>query len=147
MKKNIFTRIFICTVSMAAVPTAWALNYVVQSGDSLSVVAQKYFHGKVYGRHGSLAKLIQQNPQFAANPDKIYVGQTVTVPTETQSDLTPVAQNTVAPSVAEAPATPVTTAIDAAPPPPRRALRYRMNLRIATRLPFPIMTKSNFVLA
>gem|GEM_PF-2078519 len=121
MKKRILTRIFVCAVSAAAVPTAWALNYVVQSGDSLSIVAHRYLHGKVYGRHGSLAQLIQQNPQFAANPDKIYVGQTVTVPAKAQSDLTPVAQNTVAPSVAEAPATHITTAIDAVPPPSARS--------------------------
>lgn len=51
------------------------LQYEVKSGDVLSVIAHKNFEGEVYGRRGSLMRLLELNPGLRDNPDLIFPGQ------------------------------------------------------------------------
>lgn len=63
--------IFCC---ISVVQPAFAASYVVKQGDTLSTIAHRNFEGRVYGKNGSLNKLISLNPNLT-NPDQIYPGQ------------------------------------------------------------------------
>ncbi|MEC3606312.1 phage tail tape measure protein [Bacillus glycinifermentans] len=52
------------------------VNYKVKRGDTISELAMKYF-GNAYS--GGMQKLLKMNPQIK-NPNRIYVGQTIKVP-------------------------------------------------------------------
>ena len=54
--------------------TTLAASYVVKRGDTLSGIAHRNFSGKVYGKYGSLNKLLGLNPNLT-DPDLIYPGQ------------------------------------------------------------------------
>ncbi len=69
---NLKLAIVVSSISGAA----WA--YVVKSGDTLSTIAAKQISKKVYGKSGSLKKIIALNPQIK-NPDFIKLGDQVIV--------------------------------------------------------------------
>jgi len=105
--------------SPAAAPTSTAAatppatpggSYTVQSGDTLSGIAQ---------RHGvSLAQLLQANPQIT-NPSLIHPGQQITIPGGAQP--APAAPPPASPSQPAAPSQPTAPAPAPAPPPPATA--------------------------
>ena len=55
-----------------------ALTYKVARGDTLSQIAQRFFDGKIYGSSGSLAKIMELNPNII-NADLIFVDQIIEV--------------------------------------------------------------------
>jgi LysM repeat protein len=70
--------------------SAFALSYVVKKGDILSRIAQKKIAGPIYGKGGSLQKLLELNPKIK-NPNLIFVGDRIQIPYEQPSfaDSTP----------------------------------------------------------
>lgn len=52
--------------------------YVLSEGETLSQVASRAFPGRIYGRHGSLQKLLTLNPSIE-NRDRIYAGQKIII--------------------------------------------------------------------
>src|SRR5688572_19064293 len=85
-------------VQGSATPTPTTTNaredsqYTVKSGDTLWQIAQQ--HGV------SLQKLLDDNPQFKANPDLIHPGQGVKIPAKSEAPTSapPVAEDEAAPS-------------------------------------------------
>lgn len=71
--------------SFSVVQIVLAASYVVKQGDTLSTIADKNFEGRVYGRNGSLSKLISFNPQIT-NPNIIVVGQSIELGENLSSD-------------------------------------------------------------
>lgn len=57
---------------MGVSTTTWA--YVVKNGDTLSSIAYKNISAKVYGKDGSINKILALNPQIK-NPNRIFPGQ------------------------------------------------------------------------
>ena len=49
--------------------------YVIESGDTLGKIAQKY-----YGKASAYMKIFEANREIIEDPDKIYVGQTIRIP-------------------------------------------------------------------
>lgn len=78
MKKSISATIAACTVIMAAAGASAAVTHRVQSGDSMWKIAVKYEVG--------LSEIISANPHIK-NPELIYPGQTITIPTTDQGVL------------------------------------------------------------
>jgi nucleoid-associated protein YgaU len=56
-------------------PTDSAREYTVEPGDTLSHIARKY-----YGNHLQWDKIYQANKPIMKNPDYIYVGQKIVIP-------------------------------------------------------------------
>lgn len=54
----------------------FASSYIVKHNDTLSEIASRTARGKIYGRGGSLQKLLVLNPQIK-DADRIYAGQTI----------------------------------------------------------------------
>jgi hypothetical protein len=65
---------FLAVVSFST--TAWA--YVVKNGDTLSGITYENISAKVYGKDGSLNKLLALNPHIK-NPDRIFPGQVISL--------------------------------------------------------------------
>ena len=61
----------------AATPEAQPQFYTVQSGDSLSKIAQEY-----YGDSNRYTEIFEANQPMLSNPDKIYPGQTLRIPSQ-----------------------------------------------------------------
>lgn len=77
MKKEF--AIFSLILSLAVSSTAWAITYVVGKGDALSKIAKQYYPSeRVYGKNGSLNKVLAANPSIK-NPDLIFPGQALEV--------------------------------------------------------------------
>lgn len=81
----------------SALFAAEGVLHVVRHGDTLSQIAQDNLRGRVYGRRGSLAKLLTLNPKLDQN-GHIIVGQKIRLGTDAQpgwreSHMTPVAAN------------------------------------------------------
>jgi LysM repeat protein len=55
---------------------AYGLTHIVQKGEALSKLAQKFIPGRVYGPTGSLKKIVALNPHLK-NPNVILPGQEV----------------------------------------------------------------------
>ena len=51
--------------------------YEIQSGDSLSKIAKKY-----YGDAGKYTQIFEANKEVILDPDKIYPGQQIRIPTQ-----------------------------------------------------------------
>ena len=49
--------------------------YVIESGDTLSKIAQR-----VYGNAGEYTRIFEANREVIKDPDKIYVGQKIRIP-------------------------------------------------------------------
>jgi nucleoid-associated protein YgaU len=49
--------------------------YVIQSGDTLSALAKKY-----YGKAADYPRIFEANREVIIDPDKIYVGQKIRIP-------------------------------------------------------------------
>jgi nucleoid-associated protein YgaU len=60
-----------------AAPAATAQTYTVQAGDTLSKISQHYF-----GNSHSYMKIFEANRDKLSDPDKIQVGQELTIPAE-----------------------------------------------------------------
>jgi LysM repeat protein len=75
MMKNHFGSFCIKLLTMASVSTtAWP--YVVKNGDTLSEIAYKNISANVYGKNGSMVKILNINPQIK-NPNLIMPGQVI----------------------------------------------------------------------
>ncbi len=61
--------------SAAATGAAAGRTYTVQSGDTLSKIAQRH-----YGEAGQWRKIFEANRGTISDPDKIQVGQQLTIP-------------------------------------------------------------------
>ena len=61
--------------STGATSDAGTQTYTVKSGDNLRKIAQHF-----YGDEMKWHAIRDANPELAANPDKIQVGQTLTIP-------------------------------------------------------------------
>jgi nucleoid-associated protein YgaU len=59
----------------AAANNPYTQSYVVQSGDTLSKIAQKY-----YGDAALYTKIFQANRDILSDPNKIQVGQKLRIP-------------------------------------------------------------------
>jgi LysM repeat protein len=92
MMKFRFVKLTFASILGLAVFTAsaFALSYVVKKGDILSRIAQKNIAGPIYGKGGSLQKLLELNPKIK-NPNLIFVGDRIQIPYEQPSfaDSTP----------------------------------------------------------
>ena len=73
---NLFRRLVSIFCCFSVVHTTLAASYVIKRGDTLSGIAHRNFSGKVYGKNGSLAKILDLNPQIK-NPNLIFVGQSI----------------------------------------------------------------------
>jgi LysM repeat protein len=78
--------LFLCkagaSLALVGVGTsAWTLTHVVRKGETLSEIASRFVAGRIYGVHGSLAKIASLNPEIT-NLNRIRVGQKLTVPSE-----------------------------------------------------------------
>lgn len=107
--KRKFRTFILLTALMLATASAWCANYIVQSGDTLSGIARRHIPGRVYGKQGSLDKLLSVNPQIK-NPNLIYVGQNLSIdgvsaPLAARPKRAPAAE---APAVVEDVGTPLT---------------------------------------
>ena len=60
-----------------AEPVATAQTYTVQHGDTLSKISERYF-----GNSHSYMKIFEANRDKLSDPDKIQVGQELTIPAE-----------------------------------------------------------------
>jgi LysM repeat protein len=70
-----------CVFLLSAVAAgAESITYIVKKGDTLSEIAHKNIPGPIYGRNGSLDKILSFNPQIK-NPNKIYVGAVINLDT------------------------------------------------------------------
>jgi LysM repeat protein len=69
------------TLSLAT--GAWATDYLVKSGDTLSSIAHQTLPGRVWARDGSLAQLAANNPQIT-DLNVIYPGQKIKIPSVAQ---------------------------------------------------------------
>ncbi len=58
--------------------SAWAYTYVVKKGDVLSRVVHELVPGQVWGKHGSIKKVIALNPHVK-NPDFIFPGDKIKI--------------------------------------------------------------------
>ena len=58
-------------------PVATAQTYTVQHGDTLSKISERYF-----GNSHSYMKIFEANRDKLSDPDKIQVGQELTIPAE-----------------------------------------------------------------
>jgi hypothetical protein len=77
-----------------AAPAAWAVTYVVRSGETLSEIASLKIPGRIWGKKGSLARLISLNPHLA-HPDRIQPGQEIELG-ELVSEFTPTPNRKIA---------------------------------------------------
>lgn len=59
----------------AAAPKVEAQYYTIQSGDTLSAIAKKY-----YGDANAYNKIFEANREVIGNPDKIFPGQRIRIP-------------------------------------------------------------------
>lgn len=66
----------IITYALILSPIAFALTYVIQKGDTLSEIAQKNFSGPIYGKNGSLQKILILNPTIK-DKNKIKYGKII----------------------------------------------------------------------
>lgn len=71
---NVFRKVVSIFCCFSVVQQALAASYVIKRGDTLSGIAHRNFSGKVYGKNGSLNKLLGLNPNLT-DPDLIYPGQ------------------------------------------------------------------------
>lgn len=55
------------------------VEYVVQTGDTLSKILNRYFSGRIYGKEHGLALLLEMNPQIK-KADTIFLGQKIVIP-------------------------------------------------------------------
>ncbi len=62
--------------------------YVVQPGEVLSTIAQRLVGEPIYGKRGSLKRLIEANPQLL-DPNSLLPGQTLTIPQSSNSTDSP----------------------------------------------------------
>lgn len=67
-------KIFITLLCLLYVSLASANDYTIKKGDTLSKIALLSFGNPVYGKHGSLAKVLKMNPHIK-NMHKIWSGQ------------------------------------------------------------------------
>lgn len=84
---SVFKKIVSIFCSFSVVQASLAGSYTVQKGDTLSKIVAQNFRGRIYGRGGSLEKLLSQNPQIQ-NPNLIHTGSTLeidSIPTLAQS--------------------------------------------------------------
>lgn len=84
-KKNLFS--FLTTLALSA----HAAPYIVQKGDTLSSVSKQLYGDPIYGKNGSLKKLVGLNPQLK-NINLIFPGDILNaehVQTEVQQTSTP----------------------------------------------------------
>ena len=116
-----FWKLFIFAISILAVPSAFAILYTVKKGDVLSKIAQSHIEGPVYGKSGSLNRILKQNASIK-DPNVLYAGQTIeledlarfpaketpTPPPETNGDTTAEVKNSEAPTVDTSAATQTT---------------------------------------
>lgn len=56
--------------------SAWAVTYVVRKGEVLSEIIYRDIPGRIYGKNGNLAKILQLNPEIK-DPNKIVDGQKI----------------------------------------------------------------------
>lgn len=71
--------LFLSLLSIAGISaSAWALTYVVKHGDTLSKIAAKQFGKPVYGKSGSLKKILAVNSQIK-NQNLIFIGQKIEI--------------------------------------------------------------------
>lgn len=75
LKPNILLLVFTLTVDESL-----AATMVVKTNMTLSEIAQQTFSGRIWGRNGSLAKLIALNPKVK-NPNLIFPGQIINLGT------------------------------------------------------------------
>lgn len=68
------------TVSSAQTPTPKARIHVIQGGETLARIAQKYYGKEEGNRHLVIQKLYQANSKVLTSPDKVQVGDKLTVP-------------------------------------------------------------------
>lgn len=66
--------------AQATAPAPKARVHVVQSGETLAVIAQKYYGKEEGNRHAVIQKLYQANSKVLASPDKTRVGDKLTIP-------------------------------------------------------------------
>jgi LysM domain len=85
--------------------SAFAAIYVVKDGDTLSKIAAKSLHGKIYGKEGGIEKLVALNPKIK-NPNLIFPGDEINLSNDDQklADSSPQADMsaTRSPAAAEA---------------------------------------------
>jgi hypothetical protein len=95
-------------VSMLAIAaTAFAAEYVVKKHDVLSVIAHRAIHGRIWGHHGAIQKILALNPKIK-NPDFIFPGQILQLPNA--ETLTAREKNSPVRSIAEI--TPASSPVD-----------------------------------
>jgi len=60
--------------------TAVSKTYVVNEGDSLAIIAQKFYGAMEGSRKINVAKIFDANRKLLKSPDEIYVGQKLIIP-------------------------------------------------------------------
>lgn len=60
---KLFKNVFILILTLVS-PLVFAITYIVKKGDTLSEIAHKNYSGSVYGKNGSLQKLLNLNPHI-----------------------------------------------------------------------------------
>jgi LysM repeat protein len=83
-----FNTFIILNITALGLGAAFASDYLVQSGETLSAIAHKVIPGRIYGTNGSVSRVLALNPKLGANPNLIYVGQKIQIPeTQTLTDV------------------------------------------------------------
>ncbi len=112
MNQKLSAVVIALCVHTAAAPVGLARTYTVKRGDSLSKVSAQHVATPVYGKSGSMQRVLERNRSIK-NPNRIYTGQELELPEPPAAvaETPPVEPAPApAPAVEVLPATPVTTA-------------------------------------
>ena len=75
---DITAEIYVTPSAAGAAPAATTQTYTVKSGDTLSKISKQF-----YGDANEYMRIFYANRQTISDPDKIQVGQTLTIPADT----------------------------------------------------------------
>jgi nucleoid-associated protein YgaU len=63
----------------------WPKTYIVNDGDSLSVIAKKFYGEQEGNKKTSITRIFEANKNLLKSPDIVYAGQKIVIPAPAQS--------------------------------------------------------------